>query len=142
MLLLDYNSLVHKKNKMLKLLVVDLKNPEQTKYQDPKKIGAFMLGRKFSGYSMYGVDEDGTMTPIKITSINDVMDLQYEVMEQLGYSNEFTKIQEIRIKIINQLQSFANNLWDCGLNVQGRKLDKILSELSEILDKEDVSNRH
>ena len=127
---------------MLKLLVVDLKNPEQTKYQDPKKISAFMLGRKFSEYPMYGVDESGTMTPIKITSINDTIDLQYEVMEQLGHSNEFTKIQEIRIKIITQLQSLANNLWDCGLNVQGRKLDKILSELFEILDKEDVPNRH
>jgi hypothetical protein len=66
----------------MKLLVVNLQDPSQTKYHNPKNIGAFMWGRRFSNYPMFSVDENGTMNPITITT-GDVIELQKQVLEQL-----------------------------------------------------------
>jgi hypothetical protein len=68
----------------MKLLVVNLQDPSQTKYRNPKDIGVFMLGRRLSNYPMFSVDENGTMNPITITTCyNDVIELQKQVLEQL-----------------------------------------------------------
>ena len=66
----------------MKLLVVNLQDPSQTKYRNPKDIGVFMLGRRLSNYPMFSVDENGTMNPITITT-GDVIELQEQVLEQL-----------------------------------------------------------
>lgn len=47
-----------------------------------------------------------------------------------------TKEELIRVKIIPELNSLANNLWD-DVNAppkRARKLDKIIDELTNILD--------
>jgi len=66
----------------MKLLVINLQDPSQTKYHNPKDIGVFMWGRRLSNYLMFSVDENGTMNPITITT-GDVIELQEEVLEQL-----------------------------------------------------------
>ena len=38
----------------MKLLVVNLQNPNETKYYNPKDIGVFMWGRRLSNYPMFG----------------------------------------------------------------------------------------
>ena len=40
----------------------------------------------------------------------------------------------IRVRIIPQLNTLTNNLWDNGNHTQGRKLDSIIDELTNILD--------
>lgn len=49
-----------------------------------------------------------------------------------------TKEQEIRVKIIPQLNSLANTLWDDGNSPLGRRLDTIIEELGDILYQEDT----
>jgi hypothetical protein len=66
----------------MKLLVVNLQDPSQTTYRNPKDIGSFMWGRRLSNYPMFSVDENGTMNPITITT-GDVIELQEQVLEQL-----------------------------------------------------------
>ena len=66
----------------MKLLVINLQDPSQTKYHNPKDIGVFMWGRRLSNYPMFSVDENGTMNPITITT-GDVIELQEEVLEKL-----------------------------------------------------------
>ena len=66
----------------MKLLVVNLQNPNETKYRNPKDISAFMLGRRLSNYPMFAVSDDGTMKQIVLTS-GDVMEIKKQVMEQL-----------------------------------------------------------
>jgi hypothetical protein len=66
----------------MKLLVVNLQDPSQTTYRNPKDIGVFMWGRRLSNYPMFSVDENGTMNPITITT-GDVIELQEQVLEQL-----------------------------------------------------------
>lgn len=46
------------------------------------------------------------------------------------------KEQQIRVEIIPQLRSIADKLWDAEQNLCGRKLDIIIDELTNILDKE------
>ena len=66
----------------MKLLVVNLQDPSQTKYHNPKNISSFMWGRRLSNYPMFSIDENGTMNPIAITT-GDVIELQEQVLEQL-----------------------------------------------------------
>ena len=66
----------------MKLLVVNLQNPNETKYHNPKDIGAFMWGRRLSNYPMFSVSDGGTMKQIVLTS-GDVMEIKKQVMEQL-----------------------------------------------------------
>ena len=66
----------------MKLLVVNLQNPNETKYHNSKDIGAFMWGRRLSNYPMFSVSDDGTMKPIVLESA-DVMEIKKQVMEQL-----------------------------------------------------------
>lgn len=42
--------------------------------------------------------------------------------------------QLIRVRIIPQLNTLTNNLWDNGNPTQGRRLDRIIDELTNILD--------
>ena len=42
--------------------------------------------------------------------------------------------QLIRVRIIPQLNSITNDLWDVGNNRQGRRLDSIIDELTNILN--------
>lgn len=44
------------------------------------------------------------------------------------------KEQLIRTEILPQLESLANNLWDSERNVEGRKLDKIIDNVRNILN--------
>jgi hypothetical protein len=66
----------------MKLLVVNLQNPNETKYHNPKDVGAFMLGRRLSNYPMFAVDENGEMKQIVLESAG-VMEIEKQVMEQL-----------------------------------------------------------
>ena len=47
------------------------------------------------------------------------------------------KEELIRVKIIPELNSLANNLWDDGDSRHGRRLDKIIDELTNILNGSD-----
>lgn len=66
----------------MKLLVVNLQNPNETKYHSPKNIGAFMWGRRLSNYPMFAVNENGEMKQIVLESA-DIMEIEKQVMEQL-----------------------------------------------------------
>lgn len=66
----------------MKLLVVNLQNPNETHYHHPKSIGIFMLGRRLSNYPMFAVNENGEMKQIVFESA-DVMEIEKQVMEQL-----------------------------------------------------------
>jgi len=66
----------------MKLLVVNLQDPSQTKYHNPKDIGVFMWGRRLSNYPMFSVDENGTMKPIVLNSA-DCNVITEQVLEQL-----------------------------------------------------------
>ena len=48
------------------------------------------------------------------------------------------KEQQIRVKIIPQLNSLASVLWDDFNPQRARKLDKIIEELGDILYQEDT----
>lgn len=48
------------------------------------------------------------------------------------------KEQQIRVKIIPQLNGLANVLWDDGNGPLGRRLDTIIGELGDILHQEDT----
>ena len=45
-----------------------------------------------------------------------------------------TKEQQIHVMIIPQLESLASHLWDNEYPSGGRRLDKIVEELTDILD--------
>ncbi len=66
----------------MKLLLVNLQNPCDTKYFNPKQIGIHLLGRRLSNYPMFAVDENGTMKQIILTS-SDSREIQKQVLEQL-----------------------------------------------------------
>lgn len=51
------------------------------------------------------------------------LDMDKEEQEQL-----------IRVRIIPQLNSITNELWDDGNNRQGRRLDSTIDELTNILN--------
>lgn len=53
----------------MKLLVVNLQNPELTHYHDPKTIGSWLLwGRRLSNYPMFLVYPDGSTIPFEYPS--------------------------------------------------------------------------
>ena len=58
----------------MKLLIVNLQNPEQTKYRTSKGIGGWFLGRRLSNYGVFIVD-NGVFTKIEFTS-SDCPDIQ------------------------------------------------------------------
>jgi hypothetical protein len=66
----------------MKLLVVNLQNPNETKYHNPKDIGVFMWGRRLSNYPMFAVSENSEMKQIVLESSN-VMEIEKQVMEVL-----------------------------------------------------------
>lgn len=47
------------------------------------------------------------------------------------------KEQQILLEVLPQLESLANHLWDNERGVEGRKLDKIVDKLTEILNQND-----
>jgi hypothetical protein len=66
----------------MKLLVVNLQNPNETKYHNPKNIGVFMWGRRISNYPMFAVGKNGEMKQIVLKSA-DIMEIKNQVMEEL-----------------------------------------------------------
>jgi hypothetical protein len=66
----------------MKLLVVNLQNPEKTHYHNPKDIGIFMLGRRVSNYPMFAVDDTGNTKLIVLTS-SECSQITKQVLEQL-----------------------------------------------------------
>jgi hypothetical protein len=66
----------------MKLLVVNLQNPNETHYHHPKSIGIFMLGRRLSNYPMFAVSENGEMKQIVLTS-SECNEIQEQVMEAI-----------------------------------------------------------
>jgi hypothetical protein len=66
----------------MKLLVINLQNPGDTKYHNPKKIGSWMLGRRLSNFPMFAVDENGKMKQIVFTD-SECSSITQQVLEQL-----------------------------------------------------------
>lgn len=58
---------------------------------------------------------------------------------EVTYLPGMTKEQQIRVMIIPQLESLACYLWDADTQYlgNGRKLDKIINQLTDILNKGD-----
>jgi 23S rRNA G2069 N7-methylase RlmK/C1962 C5-methylase RlmI len=79
----------------MKLLVVDIKNPEQTQYLDPTTIKYFMWGKKIHNYPMFAVDKYWNAKPI-VTTTAECTKLQEEVMEQL---KEKTYVRKFLIEV-------------------------------------------
>lgn len=52
-----------------KLLLVNLQNPGDTKYVNPKTLGAYLLGRRLSNYALFVV-QDGNLNQIVLTTAN------------------------------------------------------------------------
>jgi len=65
-----------------KLLVVNLQNPEQTKYRTPKGIGSWFLGRRLSNYGVFVV-EGGVFTQLIFNSA-DPSQIQETVNNHIG----------------------------------------------------------
>lgn len=68
----------------MKLLVVNLKNPNESNYVDPENIDVFMLERRISDYSLFVVNDNGSIKPIILKS-SDIKEIKIQV------SNEFLK---------------------------------------------------
>ncbi|MCK5020160.1 MAG: hypothetical protein KAS32_24190 [Candidatus Peribacteraceae bacterium] len=69
----------------MKLLVVNLQNPGETKYHDPKKIGSWMLARRLSNYRMFTLNDNCGLVPIVINDGADVMEIQRIVDEVFSH---------------------------------------------------------
>jgi hypothetical protein len=67
----------------MKLLVVNLQNPNETKYINPKSIGSFMLGRRISNYPVFIVSNDGQLTQLFFENA-DVISIEKKVYETLA----------------------------------------------------------
>ena len=52
----------------MKLLVVNLQNPHDTQYRNPKKIGIWMMGRSLHNYPMFAVTDTHQLIPIDFDS--------------------------------------------------------------------------
>jgi len=50
-----------------KLLLVNLQNPGNTRYQNPRTLGSYLLGRRLSNYIVFVV-RDGKLNQIDLTS--------------------------------------------------------------------------
>ena len=50
-----------------KLLLVNLRNPEDTRYFNPKTVGSYLLGRRLSNYAVFAV-QDGKLNQIDLVS--------------------------------------------------------------------------
>ena len=50
-----------------KLLLVNLQNPGNTRYQNPKTVGSYLLGRRLSNYIVFVV-RDGELNQIDLVS--------------------------------------------------------------------------
>ena len=53
---------------------------------------------------------------------------------EVTYLPGMTKEQQIRVIIIPQLEGLFYNLLDTGYFIEGRKLDKIINQLTDILN--------
>lgn len=52
----------------MKLLIIDLERPDESRYMNPDKVDCFFWGRYVDKYPMFAVADDGAMTPIIVTS--------------------------------------------------------------------------
>jgi hypothetical protein len=52
----------------MKLLVINLQNPGDSKYRNPKTIGSFMLGRNLENYRLFTLNDAGGLWPIVLNS--------------------------------------------------------------------------
>ncbi len=69
----------------MKLLVIDLKNPENSHYSDPHKIASFMMAKTVKNYPMFAVSDDlKVMEPI-LTTTCDCVELQLQVLGQIHH---------------------------------------------------------
>ena len=59
----------------MKLLVVDLKDPNWTHYHEPKTFGGWTLGRRLSNYIFFLVGEDNKASQIFLPS-SDVIEIK------------------------------------------------------------------
>lgn len=50
-----------------KLLLVNLQNPDRTRYWNPKTVGSYLLGRRLSNYAVLVV-QDGKLNQIDLVS--------------------------------------------------------------------------
>lgn len=67
----------------MKLLVVDLRNPNKTKYLNPKKAGTWMWGRSPSSHKLFTVDGEGNITQILLKD-SEVKTIQTAVDKALS----------------------------------------------------------
>ena len=87
----------------MKLLVVDLQNPANTQYRNPKDIGTFLLGRHIPNYPMFAVDDAGNTKPIVLTS-SDCIQITKEVMEQLKEKKTYVRKFVIEVEVTESLK--------------------------------------
>ena len=56
----------------MRLLVINLQNPAQTRYRNPKDIGTWMRGRRLSNYRFFTLNDNGGLVPIVITDATGI----------------------------------------------------------------------
>jgi hypothetical protein len=78
--MMPYNTLKH--TIKMKLLVVDLQNPNRTKYHNPNDIDSFFWGRHLINYPMFTVSENGELKQIVLETA-DVTEIKKRVMDEL-----------------------------------------------------------
>ena len=71
-----------------KLLLVNLQNPGDTKYANPKTIGSYLLGRRLSNYALFVV-KDGNFNQIVLTSAA-CHDIQNQIDKVINQQQEKT----------------------------------------------------
>lgn len=59
----------------MKLLVINLQNPKDTRYRNPKTIGSWMLGRRLDNYRLFTLNDNGGLCPVVLTS-SECRDIQ------------------------------------------------------------------
>lgn len=62
----------------MKLLVINLQNPGETKYRNPKTIGTWMWGKRLDNYRMFTLNKNGGLCPIVLTS-SDCGEIQNKI---------------------------------------------------------------
>ena len=73
----------------MKLLFVNLQNPCDTKYHNPKQIGSHLWGRRLSNYPMFAVDENGNMKPI-VVNASDAIELYTKIVKEIDPNSTYS----------------------------------------------------
>jgi len=114
----------------MKLLVVNLKNPNESNYVDPNCIDVFMCGRIINNYSLFVVSDNGSMKRIILQS-SDIEEIKIQVsneflnepippklhianrlkIEESSYIDELVPILEFKISVSKEVIQDHKTLW-------------------------------